>query len=55
MELLLQIHNADFGIAPGAVMMVPSFVLMRHFGWVDTFLPLIIPGAANAFGIFFFR
>ena len=42
-------------IVPGAVMMVPSFVIMRKFGWVDTFLPLIIPGAASAFGIFFFR
>lgn len=42
-------------IVPGAVMMVPSFVIMRTFGWVDTFLPLIVPGAANAFGIFFFR
>ena len=42
-------------IVPGAVMMVPSFVIMRKLGWVDTFLPLIIPGAANAFGIFFFR
>jgi ABC-type glycerol-3-phosphate transport system permease component len=35
--------------------MVPSFVLMRQFGWVNTFLPLIVPGAANAFGIFFMR
>lgn len=42
-------------IIPGAVMMVPSFVIMRQFGWVDTFWPLIVPGAANAFGIFFFR
>ncbi|MCJ7701447.1 MAG: carbohydrate ABC transporter permease [Anaerolineales bacterium] len=42
-------------IVPGAVMMVPSFVIMRKLGWVDTFLPLIVPGAANAFGIFFFR
>jgi len=42
-------------VIPGAVMMVPSFVLMRQFGWVNTFLPLIIPGAANAFGIFFMR
>jgi len=42
-------------VIPGAVMMVPSFVIMRTFGWVDTFLPLIVPGAANAFGIFFFR
>ncbi|MBE2221887.1 MAG: carbohydrate ABC transporter permease [Anaerolineae bacterium] len=42
-------------VIPGAVMMVPSFVIMRKFGWVDTFWPLIVPGAANAFGIFFFR
>jgi len=42
-------------IIPGAVMMVPSFIIMREFGWVNTFLPLIIPGAASAFGIFFFR
>jgi ABC-type glycerol-3-phosphate transport system permease component len=42
-------------IIPGAVMMVPTFVLMREFGWVDSFWPLIVPGAANAFGIFFFR
>ena len=42
-------------IIPGAVMMVPSFVIMRKLGWVDSFLPLIVPGAANAFGIFFLR
>lgn len=42
-------------IIPSAVTMVPSFVLMRSFGWYNTFLPLIIPGAANAFGIFFMR
>lgn len=42
-------------IIPGAVMMVPTFVIMREFGWVNKFWPLIVPGAANAFGIFFFR
>jgi ABC-type glycerol-3-phosphate transport system permease component len=42
-------------IIPGAVTMVPSFVLMRYFGWYNTFWPLIVPGAANAFGIFFMR
>ena len=41
---------------PFAVMMVPLFVMMRNvFGWIDTPWPLIIPGAANAFGIFFMR
>lgn len=42
-------------IIPGAVTMVPSFVLMRSFGWYNTFWPLIVPGVANAFGIFFMR
>jgi ABC-type glycerol-3-phosphate transport system permease component len=42
-------------IIPGAVTMVPSFVVMRAFGWFNTFWPLIVPGAANAFGIFFMR
>lgn len=42
-------------IIPGAVMMVPTFVIMRELGWVDKFWPLIVPGAASAFGIFFFR
>jgi ABC-type glycerol-3-phosphate transport system permease component len=42
-------------VIPGAVTMVPSFVLMRSFGWYNSFWPLIVPGAANAFGIFFMR
>ena len=42
-------------IVPGAVMMVPSFIIIRNLGWVDTPWSLIIPGAASAFGIFFFR
>lgn len=41
---------------PFAVVVVPLFVMMRNtFHWVDTPLPLIIPWAANAFGIFFMR
>lgn len=42
-------------VIPGAVMMVPSFIIIRNIGWVDTPWSLIIPGAASAFGIFFFR
>ncbi len=42
-------------VIPGAVMMVPSFIIMRNLGWIDTILPWVIPGAASAFGIFFFR
>jgi ABC-type glycerol-3-phosphate transport system permease component len=41
---------------PYVVTLVPLFVMMRNtFHWIDTPWPLIIPGAANAFGIFFMR
>ena len=41
---------------PFAVVMVPLFVMMRNvFHWIDTPWPLIVPTAANAFGIFFMR
>lgn len=42
-------------IVPGAVTLVPVFVIMRNLSMIDTFWALIIPGAANAFGIFFMR
>src|SRR5512140_2558063 len=42
-------------IIPGAVTLVPIYLMMRDLKWIDTILPLIIPGAANAFGIFFMR
>jgi ABC-type glycerol-3-phosphate transport system permease component len=41
---------------PFAVVMIPLFIVMRNvFGWIDTPWPLIVPTAANAFGIFFMR
>jgi ABC-type glycerol-3-phosphate transport system permease component len=42
-------------IIPFTIVMVPLYVVMRNLDWLDTFWPLIIPGAANAFGIFFMR
>ena len=42
-------------IVPFSIMMVPLYVIMLNLKWIDTFWPLIIPGAANAFGIFFMR
>ena len=43
-------------VIPFAVIVVPLFVMMRNtFHWIDTPLPLIVPWAANAFGIFFMR
>jgi cellobiose transport system permease protein len=40
---------------PHQLALVPSFVIMAHLGWVNSFKALIIPGMANAFGIFWMR
>ena len=42
---------------PNIVTVIPTFLLMRHLGWIDTFLPLIVPAWAggSAFSIFLFR
>jgi ABC-type glycerol-3-phosphate transport system permease component len=42
-------------MVPGAIGLIPSFIIMRYLGWIDTWNPLIIPGIANAFGIFWMR
>jgi ABC-type glycerol-3-phosphate transport system permease component len=42
-------------IIPFTVIMAPLFIIMRDLSWVDKFQALIIPTAANAFGIFFMR
>lgn len=34
---------------------VPWFFMITRFGWLDSYLALIIPGCANAFGIFWMR
>ncbi|HZB96103.1 MAG TPA: carbohydrate ABC transporter permease [Herpetosiphonaceae bacterium] len=40
---------------PGILGIIPSFMLMKWLGWLDSYLPLLVPGAANAFGIFWMR
>lgn len=42
---------------PGPVTLIPKFIIFRHLGWVDTFLPLIIPFylGGSAFTIFLMR
>lgn len=42
-------------MVPAVIGLIPSFVIMRYLGWIDTWYPLIIPGVANAFGIFWMR
>ncbi len=40
---------------PGAVTMIPVFILLRHFGWIDTYKALILPGIFSAYGTFMLR
>ena len=41
---------------PAAVTMIPTFVLFQKLGWVDTFLPFLVPACTgNAFQTFFLR
>ncbi len=42
---------------PDVVTLVPQFVLFKSLGWVDTFLPLIVPSflGGGAFNIFLVR
>lgn len=41
---------------PFHVTMIPQFVLFRQLGWVDTFLPLVVPHFfANAYQVFLMR
>ncbi|MFE0557519.1 carbohydrate ABC transporter permease [Paenibacillus sp. NPDC058910] len=42
---------------PSQVTMIPMFIMFKEIGWVDTFLPLIIPAffGGGAFNIFLIR
>lgn len=41
---------------PAQVTMIPMFILFRWLGWIDTFLPLIVPQwLAGPFFVFMFR
>ncbi len=42
-------------VIPFVVTMVPLYIIMRDLHWIDQYQAIIIPGAANAFGIFFMR
>ena len=38
---------------PGAVTLIPRFLLMRFLGWIDTHYPLIVPAFfGNSYGMF---
>ncbi|MEW2503060.1 carbohydrate ABC transporter permease [Amycolatopsis sp. CA-161197] len=53
-NVLFGILLATF-VVPTQLSAIPQFTLMADFGWVGDLKALIIPAAANAFGIFWMR
>ncbi len=42
-------------MVPGAVTMIPVFILLKNFGWIDTYKAMILPGIFTAYGTFMLR
>lgn len=42
-------------MVPFIVIMVPQYILVRSFGWIDSYTGLIVPAAISSFGIFMMR
>ena len=40
---------------PGAVTMIPVFILLRNLGWIDSYKAMILPGIFSAYGTFMLR
>ena len=40
---------------PGIVTLIPSYIMMLQFNWIDTYHALIWPGVAGVFGVFLLR
>ena len=40
---------------PPMVLLIPNFLIVNEFAWVDSLPAVIVPGAASAFGVFFLR
>lgn len=39
----------------GVVVQIPVYMMVRSFGWLDTYAALIVPGLSSAFNIFLLR
>ena len=53
-EALFLIYLAAL-MVPSQVTLIPNFILIRDFGWIDTYQGLILPFAFSSFGTFLLR
>ncbi|MDI3524110.1 ABC transporter permease subunit [Kosmotoga sp.] len=42
-------------MVPGEVLLVPNFITLTAFGWIDTYYALIVPWVVSVFAIFLLR
>ena len=42
-------------LLPAQVLLPSEYELMYHFGWVDSYAAILVPGAVSIFGVFLFR
>ncbi len=42
-------------MVPQQVLLVPDFLVLKHAGWYDTYMALVVPWSAGVFGIFMLR
>src|ERR671920_893071 len=42
-------------VIPQFVFLIGNYLIVQSFGWLDTLLAVVVPGAAGAFGVFFLR
>src|SRR3954449_12956788 len=40
---------------PPVIFLIPNYLIVQNFGWLDSIWAITVPGAAGAFGIFFLR
>lgn len=42
-------------LIPPVILVIPNYLIVSNFGWLNTLVAVIIPTAASAFGVFFMR
>lgn len=40
---------------PAVILIIPNYIIVSRFQWLDSLTAIIVPGAAGAFGVFFLR
>ena len=51
----LMLFMAGSLMLPSMLFLAPTYDMLVHIGWIDSYAALLVPGAANAFGMFLFR